>query len=154
MALKEGDSAPEFSLPASTGNTISLKDMAGKKIVLYFYPRDNTPGCTTEACGFRDANDELTKAGAVVLGVSGDNLKSHEKFVTKHNLNFPLLSDEDKAMSTAYEAWGEKKQYGRTFMGMIRKTYLIDEQGKIRKIWPKVKVAAHVDEVLAAVKSD
>ena len=152
MDLKEGDKAPDFSLPASTGETIALKDLAGKKVVLYFYPRDSTPGCTTEACGFRDANDDLKASGAVVLGVSADSLKSHDKFVTKHDLNFPLLSDEEKTVATAYGSWGEKKQYGRTYMGMFRKTFLIDEQGKIQRVWPNVKVKDHAEEVLAAVK--
>ena len=152
MDLKEGDKAPDFSLPASTGETIALKDLAGKKVVLYFYPRDSTPGCTTEACGFRDANDDLKASGAVVLGVSADSLKSHDKFVTKHDLNFPLLSDEEKTVATAYGSWGEKKQYGRTYMGMFRKTFLIGEQGKIQRVWPNVKVKDHAEEVLAAVK--
>ena len=109
MALEVGDPAPQFSLPASTGDTISLKDLEGKKVVLYFYPKDDTPGCTKEACSFRDADSELQSAGVVVLGVSADNLQSHEKFVNKYNLSFPLLADEDKAVATAYGAWGEKK---------------------------------------------
>ena len=152
MELKEGDKAPDFSLPASTGETISLTDLAGKKVVVYFYPKDNTPGCTTEACDFRDVRGELETAGAVVLGVSADSLKSHANFVDRNGLNFPLLSDADKTMAESYGAWGEKKNYGRTYMGMKRMTFLIDEQGAIEKIWPQVKVKGHAEAVLAQVK--
>ena len=152
MELKEGDKAPDFSLPASTGETISLTDLAGKKVVVYFYPKDNTPGCTTEACDFRDVRGELETAGAVVLGVSADSLKSHANFVDRNGLNFPLLSDADKTMAESYGAWGEKKNYGRTYMGMKRMTFLIDEQGAIEKIWPQVRVKGHADAVLAQVK--
>ena len=151
MALEVGDPAPQFSLPASTGDTISLKDLEGKKVVLYFYPKDDTPGCTKEACSFRDADSELQSAGVVVLGVSADNLQSHEKFVNKYNLSFPLLADEDKTVATAYGAWGEKKRFGRTYMGLNRMTFLIDEQGKLQKIWPAVKAEGHAQEVLAAL---
>ena len=153
MELKEGDKAPDFSLPASTGETISLTDLAGKKVVVYFYPKDNTPGCTTEACDFRDVRGELEAAGAAVLGVSADSLKSHANFVDRNGLNFPLLSDADKTMAESYGAWGEKKNYGRTYMGMKRMTFLIDEQGAIEKIWPQVRVKGHADAVLAQVKS-
>ena len=149
--LKEGDKAPEFSLPASTGETISLAGLAGKKVALYFYPKDNTPGCTKEACGFRDANDLLKAAGVEVLGVSADGLSSHGKFSDKHGLNFPLLSDVEKTVANAYGAWGEKTFIGRTFIGMKRMTFLIDEEGKIQKIWPKVKPDGHAEEILAAV---
>ena len=152
MELKEGEKAPDFSLPASTGETISLTDLAGKKVVVYFYPKDNTPGCTTEACDFRDVRGELETAGAVVLGVSADSLKSHANFVDRNGLNFPLLSDADKTMAESYGAWGEKKNYGRTYMGMKRMTFLIDEQGAIEKIWPQVRVKGHADAVLAQVK--
>ena len=152
MELKEGDKAPDFSLPASTGETISLADLAGKKVVVYFYPKDNTPGCTTEACSFRDLQGEIEAAGAVVLGVSADSLKSHDNFVGKHGLNFPLLSDADKTMAESYGAWGEKKNYGRTYMGMKRMTFLIDERGAIEKIWPQVRVKGHAEAVLAQVK--
>ena len=151
MALEVGDPAPQFSLPASTGDTISLKDLEGKKVVLYFYPKDDTPGCTKEACSFRDANPELQTAGVVVLGVSADNLQSHEKFVNKYNLSFPLLADDDKAVATAYGAWGEKKRFGRTYVGLNRMTFLIDEGGKLQKIWPAVKAGGHAQEVLAAL---
>ena len=152
MPLKEGDKAPDFSLPATDGKTFSLKDLAGKKVVLYFYPKDMTPGCTKEACDFRDDHSALQKAGAVVLGVSADTVQSHEKFRQKYELPFPLLSDADLKVSTDYGTWGKKKLYGREFMGMIRSTFLIDEKGKIAKIWPKVKVDQHSQEVLAAVK--
>jgi peroxiredoxin Q/BCP len=153
MALQVGDKAPEFSSPASTGGEISLADMRGKKVVLYFYPADDTPGCTKEACGFRDAQEKLTEAGAVVLGVSADDLKSHDRFVEKFDLNFPLLADEDKTVSNAYGAWGEKERYGTTVIGMIRKTFLIDEAGRVQRIWPEVKPDGHADEVLEAIKA-
>ena len=152
MALEVGDKAPEFELPASTGETISLAGLAGKKVVLYFYPRDDTPGCIKEACSFRDADAELNEAGLVVLGVSADTIESHGKFASKYGLNFPLLSDTDKAMSTAYGAWGEKTVYGRTTIGMKRMTFLIDEQGRIARVWPRVKPAGHAQEVLEAVR--
>ena len=151
MAVKEGDKAPDFSLPASDGTTVSLKDLAGKKVVLYFYPKDNTTGCIKEACSFRDNNVALEQAGAVVLGVSKDSIKSHVGFSAKYNLPFKLLSDEDVQVATAYGAWGEKKLYGRAFMGMIRSTFLIDEQGNVAKAWPKVKAEGHGAEVLAAI---
>ena len=152
MALQVGDKAPDFSLPASTGETISLKDLTGKKVVLYFYPKDDTTGCTKEACSFRDANDDLKDAGVVVLGVSKDSLKSHDKFIDKYNLNFPLLADEGTAVGNSYGAWGEKKLYGRTYMGMYRMTFLIGEDGKIEHIWPKVKPEGHAQQVLDTLK--
>lgn len=151
MAVKEGDKAPDFSLPASDGSTVSLKDLAGKKVVLYFYPKDNTSGCIKEACSFRDNDAALQQAGAVVLGVSKDSIKSHVGFIEKYELPFKLLSDADVQVATAYGAWGEKKLYGKTSMGMIRSTFLIDEQGNIAKAWPKVKAEGHGDEVLAAI---
>lgn len=153
MALKEGDKAPDFSLPASDGSTVSLKGLAGKKVVLYFYPKDNTPGCTVEACSFRDGDAKLKKAGAVVLGVSADSIASHQKFVSKFSLPFLLLSDEGAKMASSYGAWGEKSLYGRKYMGMFRMTFLIDEKGKIKKIWPKVKPDGHAEDVLAAIKA-
>ena len=152
MALKEGDRAPDFSLPASSGKSVSLKELAGKKVVLYFYPKDNTPGCTREACSFRDSHVELERAGVVVLGVSADSLKSHAGFISKHNLPFLLLSDEGAAVASAYGAWGEKSLYGRKFMGMNRMTFLIDEGGAIARVWPKVKPDGHSEEVLAAIR--
>ena len=152
MTLNPGDKAPHFSLPASTGETISLTDAAGRKVVLYFYPKDDTPGCVKEACSFRDANAELRAAGVEVLGVSADSLKSHRRFVEKYKLNFPLLSDEEMTVSTAYGAWGEKTAWGKTTVGMRRMTFLIDEEGMIRKVWPKVRPDGHAEEVLKAVK--
>ena len=152
MALKQGDRAPDFSLPATNGQQVSLKELAGKKVVLYFYPRDNTPGCTKEACNFRDNYQALQQAGAVVLGVSADSVQSHEKFAEKFSLPFPLLSDKEATVATAYGAWGEKSLYGRRFMGMNRMTFLIDEKGAIAKAWPKVKPDKHGEEVMAAIK--
>lgn len=152
MPLSVGEKAPDFSLPASTGGNISLKDLAGKKVVLYFYPKDDTTGCTIEACSFRDANSDLKDAGATVLGVSADSLDSHGKFVNKYSLNFPLLSDADTSVATAYDAWGEKTVMGRKTIGMRRMTYLIDEEGKIQKVWPAVKADGHAQEVLDAIK--
>ena len=153
MTLSPGDKAPQFSLPASTGETISLLGTAGRKVVLYFYPKDDTPGCVKEACSFRDANAELRVAGVEVLGISADSLKSHRRFVEKYRLNFPLLSDEEKTVSTAYGAWGEKTAWGKTTVGMKRMTFLIDEEGVIRKVWPKVRPEGHAEEVLKAVKA-
>jgi len=152
MTLNVGDKAPEFSLPATTGETISLKDQAGKKVVLYFYPADDTPGCTIEACGFRDSIDQLDVAGAVILGVSADSMESHDRFLTKFDLNFPLLSDEDKTVANAYGAWGEKQRFGKTVIGMRRETFLIDEQGDIQNIWRQVKPEGHPEQVLAAIR--
>jgi peroxiredoxin Q/BCP len=152
MALTEGDKAPDFSLPASNGQTISLKDFAGKKVVVFFYPRDNTPGCTRGVCSVRDYHDDIQEAGAIVLGVSGDSLKSHDNFISKYDLPFLLLSDADNETSAEYGAWGEKKNYGRTYMGINRITYLIDEKGRVAKAWPKVKPDNHGEEVLAAVR--
>ncbi len=151
MTLKEGDKAPHFSLPGSNGQAVSLKDFAGKKVVVFFYPRDDTPGCTREVCSFRDRYDDIQKAGAIVLGVSGDSLKSHDNFICKYDLPFLLLSDGDKEMSVEYGAWGEKQNYGRTYMGMHRITYLIDERGRVTKVWPKVKPDNHGEEVLAEI---
>ena len=131
MNLQTGGAAPEFTLPSSEGGDVSLADLRGKKVVLYLYPKDDTPGCTKEACGFRDSHEEIVDAGAVVLGVSADDLGSHTEFIRKFDLNFPLLADEDKAVATSYGAWGEKQLYGKTIIGMIRKTFLIDEQGKL-----------------------
>ena len=153
MTLSPGDKAPQFSLPASTGETISLASVAGKKVVLYFYPKDDTPGCVKEACSFRDANAELRAVGVEVLGVSADSLKSHRKFVEKYKLNFYLLSDEEKTVSMAYGAWGEKTAWGKTTVGMRRMTFLIDEEGTIQQVWPKVRPDGHAKEVLKAVKA-
>jgi len=150
--LKEGDKAPDFRAKDDEGNDVSLKDFRGKKVVLYFYPKDNTSGCTREACDFRDNMGRIKRNDAVVLGVSPDSEKSHEKFKSKFDLSFPLLVDEDKKLVNAYGVWQEKSMYGRKFMGVVRTTFIIDENGKIARIFPKVKVAGHVDEVLAALK--
>jgi peroxiredoxin Q/BCP len=147
--LEIGDPAPDFSLPASTGETISLGDYLGKKrVVLYFYPRDNTPGCTKEACSFRDNLPGFFDNDTVVIGVSPDSLKSHKKFIDKYGLNFPLLSDVDHEVAEAYGAWGEKKMYGKTFMGLIRKTFVIGKDGKLEHVFHKVKAAEHGAEIL------
>lgn len=152
--LAEGQKAPDFTLPTIGGKNISLSDFVGKKsLVLYWYPKDSTPGCTKEACFFRDLQAEFEEAGAAILGVSIDSVKSHEKFAEKHNLLFPLLSDEDKSVSTAYGVFKEKSMYGKTFLGIERTTFVIDKDGVIRKIWPKVKVEGHADEVLEFIKS-
>ena len=151
--IEEGAKAPTFTLKDQAGNPVKLADFAGKQVVLYFYPKDNTPGCTTEACDFRDEHSKLQKAGAVVLGVSPDSEKSHQKFIEKFKLPFPLLVDGDHAVAEKYGAWGEKSLYGRKFMGIIRSTFLIGKDGKVKKVWPKVKVNGHVAEVLEAVKS-
>ncbi|WP_417850559.1 thioredoxin-dependent thiol peroxidase [Thalassoglobus sp.] len=143
-----GKRAPAFTLPAIPEGKIRLSQFKGEKnVVLYFYPRDNTPGCTTEACDFRDNLGQFESAETVVLGISGDSLKSHEKFATKFELPFPLLSDEDHAIAEKYGVWVEKKNYGKTYMGIQRATFLIDKEGKIAAVWPKVKVKGHVDEV-------
>ena len=146
--LKEGDKAPAFSLPDSTGKTISLKDFKGKKLVLYFYPKDMTPGCTAEACSFRDNIDEIRAKEAEVVGVSADTVKLHQKFTEKFELNFPLLSDESKEMLKEYGIWKQKSFMGKKYMGIERTTVIIDEKGVIRKIFPKVKVLGHTKEVL------
>lgn len=158
--IKEGARAPQFTLPAVNvekigmeGDSIALKDFKGEKaVVLYFYPRDNTKGCTIEASGFRDLKGQFTRNGAVILGVSTDDLASHEKFTDKQKLNFPLLSDEDGKVAGKYGAWAEKKMYGKTFMGVVRMTFVIDREGKIAKIWPKVSPEGHAEEVLQVVK--
>jgi len=151
MPLKEGDKAPAFSAAGSDGQTHTLRDFAGKTLVLYFYPRDNTPGCTVEACEFRDHLAQLTGAGAVVLGVSSDDLKSHAKFIQKHNLNFVLLADPDKTLHKAYGTWGKKKFLGREFMGTLRTTFVIGPDGVIRKIFRQVSPKGHAAEVLASL---
>jgi peroxiredoxin Q/BCP len=149
MTLEAGDKAPSFSMKDAQGNPVKLVDFKGKHVVLYFYPKDNTSGCTREACDFRDAYSALKKKGAVLLGVSPDNEKSHQKFATQYSLSFPLLIDDEHQVAEAYGAWGEKSLYGRKFMGLIRSTFLIGPDGKIEKVWRKVKVDGHVDQVLA-----
>ncbi len=149
--LQEGDKAPDFSAKDDKGNDVSLKDFRGKKLVLYFYPKDDTTGCTAEACDFRDNLARVKRKGAIVVGVSPDSEKKHAKFKTKYELTFPLLADEEKKIVTDYGVWKEKSMYGRKYMGVERTTFIIDEKGKIEKIFSKVKVAGHVDEVLAAL---
>ena len=151
--IEEGKKAPAFSLKNQDGKVVKLADFAGQNVVLYFYPKDNTPGCTTEACDFRDQHSKLEKAGAVVLGVSPDKDTTHAKFAGKFGLPFTLLADTEHEVAEKYGSWGEKSLYGRKFLGIIRSTFLIGKDGKVAKVWPKVKVAGHVDEVLEAVKS-
>ena len=151
MKLKEGEVAPEFSAAANGGGKISLADFKGKNVILYFYPKDDTPGCTKEACAFRDDFAAFKEKGAVVLGVSTDPVASHDKFVEKFNLPFTLLADEDRQIVTAYGVWGEKSFLGRKYQGTNRVTFLIGPDGRIRKIWPKVKPEEHAREVLAAL---
>jgi peroxiredoxin Q/BCP len=147
--LKVGDAAPDFRLPSTEGREIALKEFRGKKnVVLYFYPKDDTPGCTKEACSFRDEQTKFDKKDAVILGVSFDGLESHKKFAGKYKLPFPLLSDADKKIAEAYGVYKEKSMYGRTYMGIERSTFLIDKDGKIAQIYRKVKVDGHSDEIL------
>ena len=148
--LKEGDKAPDFTAKDQNGAEVKLSDLKGQRVVLYFYPKDDTPGCTKEACSFRDAGDVYRKKGIRVLGVSTDDEKSHQKFISKFSLPFDLLADTDKQIVNAYGVWGEKSMYGKKYMGTNRKTFLIDADGKIAKVFDKVDVAAHADEVLAA----
>lgn len=153
MALKVGDKAPDFSLPTDGEGTVSLSKLKGKNVVLYFYPRDDTPGCTKEACQFRDAASQYKRADAVVIGVSKDSVASHDKFKKKYDLPFTLGSDKELTTAKAYGVWVEKSFMGRKFMGVERATFLIDGKGVIRNIWHKVKVPGHDDEVLKAVKA-
>ena len=148
--IKEGTTAPAFKTKDANGETVSLKDLKGQKVVLYFYPKDDTPGCTKEACSFRDAWAKYKKRGITVLGVSPDSEASHKKFETKYKLPFTLLADKDHAIADAYGVWGEKKFMGRTYMGILRTTFLIDEKGKIKKVFEKVKPEDHASEVLDA----
>lgn len=148
--LKEGTTAPAFKTTNADGETVSLKDLRGQKVVLYFYPKDDTPGCTKEACSFRDTFAKFKKRGIAVLGVSPDSEASHKKFETKYKLPFTLLADKDHSIADAYGVWGEKKFMGRTYMGVQRTTFLIDEKGKIKKVFEKVKPEDHASEVLEA----
>jgi len=151
--IEVGKPAPDFSLVADDGRTVSLKGLRGKRVVLYFYPKDDTPGCTVEACSFRDRLPDVSSYGAVVLGVSRDDTGSHVKFREKYHLNFPLLSDPDASVHRAYGAWGEKTMYGKTTEGVIRSTVLIDERGRVAKHWPRVKAEGHAAEVLEALSA-
>src|SRR5690606_92729 len=148
--VKEGNKAPDFTAKDQNGNKVKLSDYRGQRVVLYFYPKDDTPGCTKEACSFRDANDVYKKKGIKVIGVSIDDEKSHQKFIEKYSLPFDLLADTDKKIVEKYGVWGEKSMYGRKYMGTLRKTFLIGEDGKVVKIFDKVKVGEHADEVLKA----
>jgi thioredoxin-dependent peroxiredoxin len=148
--LKEGDTAPDFATRDERGQPVNLSDLRGQRVVLYFYPKDDTPGCTKEACSFRDQFQDYKDAGIKVLGVSLDDEESHQAFISKYNLPFTLLSDTDHAVSDAYGVYGEQSWGGKTFMGVSRKTFLIDEQGKIKKIFDKVNVEQHADEVMKA----
>lgn len=152
--LKAGDKAPPFSLPSDTGESIALQDLKGKPVVLYFYPKDDTSGCTVEACEFRDSWREVKKSGAVVLGVSPDSADSHQKFRTKYSLPFPLLADEGHKVAEVYGAWGEKSMYGRTYQGILRTTFLIGKDGRIARVFEKVKPKGHAAEVLAALNEE
>jgi peroxiredoxin Q/BCP len=149
--IREGTIAPDFTLTTDGGGEVTLSDFRGQRVVLYFYPKDDTPGCTTEACSFRDDYSEIITAGAVVLGVSPDSVKSHDKFKLKYELPFALLSDPDHQVAEMYGAWGEKEMYGRTYMGILRSTFVIDEEGRIIKVFPKVKPKNHSQEVLAVL---
>ena len=151
IKLKEGEKAPTFNALTSGGGKISLADFKGQNVILYFYPKDDTPGCTKEACNFRDSFDEFRKRGAIILGVSPDSVKKHDKFVEKYKLPFVLLADDEKKIVQDYGVWGEKMFMGRKYMGVHRVTFLIGPDGKIKKIWPKVKPEEHAQEVLAAL---
>ncbi len=149
--IQEGERAPDFALKDADGKMWTLADFRGKTVVLYFYPKDNTPGCTTEACSFRDRYEEFKKRGVEVVGVSADSEKSHKSFAEKQNLPFLLLSDPEKKTIEAYGALGERKLYGRTFLGILRSTFIIDGEGIVRKVFPKVTPAGHAEEILAAL---
>ena len=150
MNLKIGDKAPDFTLPTDGNGTIALKAQRGKKVVVYFYPKDDTTGCTKEACGFRDAMPDFSKVDATIIGISRDSVRSHDKFKQKYALPFILASDESGEVCEKYGVWVEKSMYGRKYMGIERTTVLIDEKGVIRGVWPKVKIDGHIGEVLAA----
>jgi peroxiredoxin Q/BCP len=149
--VKPGQKAPDFTVKDESGKTVKLSDFKGRKVVLYFYPKDDTPGCTKEACNFRDGMDTLRKQGAAVLGVSADSVESHKKFKEKFDLNFPLLADTDRKIIEDYGVWKEKSMYGRTYMGIERTTFIIGKDGKITHVFPKVKVGEHFDEVMQAL---
>ena len=149
--LKPGNKAPDFTLPSTEGKDVSLEDLRGQKVVLYFYPKDDTPGCTKESCSFSENLGRVKKKGALIYGVSADSIVSHEKFIDKYSLSFPLLSDESREMINAYGVWQQKSMMGKKYMGIVRTTFIIDEKGKIAHVFEKVKVDGHTEEVLAAL---
>lgn len=151
--VEEGQKAPAFSLPADDGKTVKLADFQGRPVVLYFYPKDDTPGCTKEACAFRDRKKEIEKLGAVVVGVSPDDVESHVRFKEKYRLNFPLLADKDHQVAERYGAWREKNMYGKKTLGIQRSTFLIGPDGTVAKVWKRVKVDGHDEQVLEALKN-
>ena len=153
MTLEIGSPAPDFTLPTDGGGTISLKSLKGQKVIVYFYPRDMTKGCTDQACGFRDALPDFSAANAAVIGISKDPVKSHDKFKARHELTFTLASDENDTVCEAFGVWKEKKMYGKSYMGIERSTFLIDAQGVVREVWRKVKVKDHVAAVLESAKA-
>lgn len=153
MPLKVGDAVPDFKLPSSDGKELSLHDFKGKKIVLYFYPKDDTPGCTAEACDFRDTQEDFSKLNVEIIGVSKDSLNSHDKFISKYKLPFVLLSDTDLKLMEAFGVWKAKTMYGKTALGVVRSTFLIDENGILIKAWPNVKATGHVGRVLDELKN-
>jgi len=151
--IEEGSKAPAFTLQADDGSKVKLSELKGSPVVLYFYPRDDTPGCTREACAFRDRQDEIQGLGAQVFGISPDTVESHVKFRDKYSLNFPLLADPDHKMADKYGAWREKNMYGKKSMGIQRSTYLIDADGKVAKLWKRVKVDGHDQQVIDALNA-
>ena len=153
MSIEAGDKAPDFTLPTDGGGSVTLSKLKGKKVVLYFYPKDDTSGCTAEACGFRDSFPNFRKIDAAVIGVSRDSVAAHDKFKKKYELPFTLASDTEGKVTERYGVWVEKSMYGRKYMGIERATFLIDEKGVVRNVWHKVKVPGHVDEVMKAVKA-
>ena len=153
MSVSEGDNAPAFAMTTDGGGTVSLKDLKGQAVVLYFYPKDDTPGCTKEACAFRDLMPDFSGTDAAIIGVSKDSVKRHDNFKAKYELPFTLASDEDGSVCEAYGTWVQKKLYGREYMGIERATFLIDGKGVVRKVWRKVKVAGHAEDVLESAKS-
>ena len=151
--IEKGSPAPDFTLPADDGTQVSLSDFRGKKVLIYFYPKDDTPGCTTQACDLRDRMPDLKAEGAIVLGISPDSVKSHQKFKKKFGLNFPLLADEDHEVAEMYGAWGEKNLYGVKSMGIIRSSFLIDEEGRVAEEWRKVKAKEHADWLMEKLRA-
>jgi peroxiredoxin Q/BCP len=149
--VKTGDQAPEFDLAADDGTRVRLQDLRGRKVVIFFYPKDNTPGCTIEACAFRDELPRVEESDAVVLGISPDSVASHVKFKSRFGLNYPLLADEEHEVAARYGVWKQKKNFGHTYMGIERTTFFIDEGGRIERVWRKVKVKGHADEVVSAL---